>query len=62
MEKRIIDLETRFSHQQVLLEELSDVIRGQQDELDALKQLVQTLMSQVDKGVEDVSNERPPHY
>ncbi len=62
MEQRIIELETRFSHQEVLIEQLSDIVREQQDQIDALTKLVQTLMSQVDKGIEEVSNEPPPHY
>jgi SlyX protein len=64
-EERIIELELRFMQQQELLQELSDVLYGQQRLIDALKAEVEQLKKKLegDPGLVDAKqHERPPHY
>ncbi len=64
-EARIIELELRFMQQQELLQELSDVLYGQQRLIDALKAEVELLKKRLeaDPGLVDAKQqERPPHY
>lgn len=43
MEDRLIDLETRFSFQEVTIETLSDLIASQQSQIDALTRRIDGL-------------------
>ncbi|TYT75348.1 SlyX family protein [Desulfobotulus mexicanus] len=62
----IIALETRLAYQEKLLQELSDVVFGQQKEIDRLqylyKMLDRRLQSLADNTNEGILNEKPPHY
>ncbi|MBT8092718.1 MAG: SlyX family protein [Gammaproteobacteria bacterium] len=66
-EERFIDLETRLAHQDDLINELNDVVTGQQTRLMQLDELCKSLLARVrylgetlpDAGPGD---ERPPHY
>jgi SlyX protein len=66
-EERLIELELRFTEQQALLRELSDVIWGQQKALDALAGEVKRLSARLSAEraplrAPDVADEKPPHY
>ena len=64
-EKRLIELELRYSELQHLLQELSDVLYQQQKQLDLLSAEVAFLKKKTEgePGMVDASNnERPPHY
>jgi SlyX protein len=65
MDERVTELEIRFTEQQLLLEELSEVLVGQQREVDALKAEVALLKQKLasEPGLVDAADrERPPHY
>lgn len=62
---RLNELEIRFTQQQELLQELSEVLYAQQRELDALRLEVGGLKKKLegDPGLVDArQQERPPHY
>ncbi len=65
MEKRIEDLEVRFSFQEESIEALSNQQHAQQKEIDALQrevaQLKQLLQQNRGSGNE-IIDEPPPHY
>ena len=66
-EERFIDLESRLAHQDQMLNELNDVVTGQQARLMQLEELCRTLVDRVrslGEGVAagDPADERPPHY
>ena len=64
-ESRLTELEIRFTQQQELLQELSEVLYAQQRELDALRLEVGALKKKLegDPGLVDArQQERPPHY
>ncbi len=65
MEERIVELETRFMEQQSVLEDLSDVVYGQQKVIDSLLARVDQLekkLAEQHGAVETRADERPPHY
>ena len=60
-DERLIELELRYTEQQALLQELSDVVYRQQRELDALRaELLSLRASQPTEEPGPV--EKPPHY
>lgn len=67
MEKRIIELETKISYQEHLMQELNDVITRQQKQIDALEvqikrfqdHLKHATSSQIARPEEEIP---PPHY
>ena len=64
-DSRLTELEIRFTQQQELLQELSEVLYAQQRELDALRLEVGQLKKKLegDPGLVDArQQERPPHY
>jgi SlyX protein len=61
LEHRLTELEIRSMHQEDLLQQLSDVVREQQDRIDALNRSLDALRSQVNASVED-DDSPPPHY
>lgn len=64
-EARFIELELRYMQQADLLQQLSDVLYAQQQELDALKAEVELLKRKLEgePGLVDAKQqERPPHY
>jgi SlyX protein len=64
MEDRIVELELRFTEQQHLLQELSEVVYGQQRELERLARELERLRQKVpEPGIVDPDeHEKPPHY
>jgi SlyX protein len=64
-ESRMVELELRYMQQSELLQELSDVLYAQQQELGALKAEVELLKRKLEgePGLVDAKQqERPPHY
>jgi SlyX protein len=64
-EARFIELELRYMQQADLLQQLSDMLYAQQQELDALKAEVELLKRKLEgePGLVDAKQqERPPHY
>lgn len=65
MEQRIVELELRFTEQQRMLQELSDVLYAQGRELERLQAEVAVLREKLaaEPGLVDATVvERPPHY
>ena len=67
MEDRIIELETKFAHQDHLLEELNKVVTEQASEIDLMKKQIEQLqkayLEDSDEGIIPQSEEKPPpHY
>ena len=66
-EERFIDLESRLAHQDQLLNDLNDVVTGQQVKIMQLEELCRGLIQRVRSIGEGPSeggadDERPPHY
>jgi SlyX protein len=66
-EERFIELETRLAHQDQLLNELNDVVTGQQAKIMQLDELCKSLVARIRSIAEampatDPGDERPPHY
>ena len=65
MDARIDELESRYTHQERQLNELSDMVWSQQKEIDALKRALRQLEQKIpqDPGLVDAAqDEKPPHY
>jgi SlyX protein len=66
-EERLIDLETKLSHQEHLLGELDDALTSQQAQIAQLELLCKSLLDRIkslpegDSGA-GINDERPPHY
>ncbi|NOK34669.1 SlyX family protein [Corallococcus exercitus] len=64
-DKRLVELEIRYTQQQELLQELSDVLYQQGRVIDALQAELERLKRKLDAepGLVDArQHERPPHY
>ena len=66
-EERFIDLETRLAHQDQLLNDLNEVVTGQQARIMELEELCKALLERVRSLGDGVApgnpvDERPPHY
>jgi SlyX protein len=66
-EERFIDLESRLAHQDQLLNELNDVVTGQQSKIMQLDELCKSLIARIRSlsdamPAADSGDERPPHY
>jgi len=70
MEKKLIDLESKFSFQEDLLNELNNAVVRQQKQINHLIQdvsqikshILEIVDSQSVSGGQDSKNEIPPHY
>ena len=66
-EERLIDLETKLSHQEHLLSELDEALTSQQAQLAQLALFCKSLLDRI-KSLPDgdsggsSNDERPPHY
>ena len=60
MEKRIIELEIKLTHQEELLRTLNEIVANLQRQVDAMGEQIQWL--QKSQEVETPANEPPPHY
>lgn len=64
-DRRVDELEVRYSLLEKTVQELSEVLWRQQQELDAMKELLQRLQGRLEAGpglVDASAVERPPHY
>ncbi len=66
-EQRIIELETKISYQEDLVQELNKHIIDQQQQIDTLESLCERLKEQLKEimlGMPDIASddEKPPHY
>ncbi|MCA9179730.1 MAG: SlyX family protein [Planctomycetales bacterium] len=67
-EERIVELETRFTHQQRMLEDLSAVLIEQGRQLEEAERAIGRLLQRTDElGAQldtprRAEEERPPHY
>lgn len=67
MHDEIVDLQTRLSFQDGLLEELNTIVTNQQQQIDRLANTVKTLKAQLEslqhtQMVAQGSEPPPPHY
>lgn len=65
MEQRIAELELRFTEQQELVQQLSDVVYAQQKSIDLLMSELRSMRKKLEgePGVVDAKEqEKPPHY
>jgi len=65
MEPRIVELEIRFTEQQAMLQQLSDVVYAQQRTIDKLRADLERLAKKLagEPGLVDAhADEKPPHY
>jgi SlyX protein len=67
IEDRLIDIETKISFQEDQIEELNKTVYQQQQKLDRLQAICESLARHIqslgEEGNESKpSNERPPHY
>lgn len=63
IDERLIAIETKILHQEVILEELHQVLYQQQETIDQLQKKVKLLQEQVRADNEiGPASERPPHY
>ena len=66
MEERIVELELRFTEQQQLLQELSEVVYAQGQALERLEHELAAIgqkLAAIEPGLVDATvTERPPHF
>lgn len=69
MEDKLIELETRYSFQEELLEKLNQIVAEQQKQLDIQSQQLQLLHAQLSELRDNLQlddsepgQEKPPHY
>lgn len=64
-EQKLIDLETKFLHQDASIEELKEVVHHQYIAIEALEKSVRFLLTRLKEGGDKslvTSHEKPPHY
>jgi len=65
-EQRLIDLETRIAFQEDAIQDLSDVLYRQQQQLDRLEQMCNLILQRLQDlpagSGGNGGDERPPHY
>ena len=64
---RIIELETKVSYQEDLLQDLNKLVVSQQQQLDQLAMICKTLSNQLKETMQRIpdesdADEKPPHY
>jgi SlyX protein len=63
---RLTELETRLAFQESALQDLGEVLRNQQQQIDALSRQLEALGQQIEQLSETLEtalpDERPPHY
>jgi SlyX protein len=65
--ERLVGIETKLAFQEQIADQLSEVLRDQQSQIDAVRQSLRQLaarMGHLEKGggSEDLPEEKPPHY
>ena len=59
---RLIEIETKLSHQEVLIDELNQVLYKQQETIDQLEKALKILVKRLPESSTGPANEKPPHY
>jgi SlyX protein len=67
MTERLIEIETKVAYQEHTISELNDVVYRQQQQIDALERICNTLSDRVQNiaelsTAEKGGHEKPPHY
>ncbi len=67
IEERLVNIETKITYQEDLIEELNKTVYQQQQKLDRLEAICDSLAKHIQSLAEagnegKVANERPPHY
>ena len=67
IENRLIDLEIKISHQDKQIEDLSEVIQQQQNQINLLQRSIDLLSAKIQTGSSSEleirgGDEKPPHY
>ncbi|MGZ3745294.1 MAG: SlyX family protein [Pseudobdellovibrionaceae bacterium] len=65
-EERFIEIETKITHQEFLIEQLNKVICEQQNKIDQLEAVLMTLVKRTQELLPPPeigpANDKPPHY
>jgi SlyX protein len=66
-QNRLIDLETKFAHQELAIEKLQEIIYAQEATIQRLEQSLKILKERVEglargDGAVGAAGEKPPHY
>jgi SlyX protein len=61
LEKRLVDLEVRYAHQERMLHDLSDVLFAQERTIERLTVALEAMRDQ-QVAERESRDERPPHY
>lgn len=67
IEERLLNIETKLTFQEDLVEELNKMVYQQQKKLDRLEAMCESLVRNIESLAEErnagmPANERPPHY
>jgi SlyX protein len=67
LEERLVNIETKITFQEDLIEELNKTVYQQQNKLDRLERVCESLVKHIESMAEErnegmPANERPPHY
>lgn len=67
IEERLLNIETKLTFQEDLVEELNKMVYQQQKKLDRLEAMCESLVRHIESLAEErnvgmPTNERPPHY
>jgi SlyX protein len=60
-DERLIEIESKLAHQEMLIEELNQVLYKQQVTIDEMEKLLRSLVKEQRKDI-GPANEKPPHY
>lgn len=62
-EQKLIDLESKFSFQEVIIEELKQTVHEQYLAIQKLEKTVKQISEHIENGQNiDTSHKKPPHY
>jgi len=62
IEKKIIDLEIKFTHQDDLIDQLNKIVTKHEFTIDKLFKDINDLKLALSSGQGELTNEKPPHY
>lgn len=68
IEKRLVEIETKIAFQEQTIKDLNDVLYQQQQEVERLGGVCDTLVNLINRlqesgsGIDAPANEKPPHY
>lgn len=62
LEQRLVDLEIRYTHQEHLVEQLSEIVREQAAQIERLERAVDELRASQSETGDAPHDDPPPHY